>query len=258
MDNTIISFLSFLLSLEFLAFAFIAFMLNFSIILVPQNSVSVVERFRKFRANLHPGLNFVMPFIDKVVVNRSLKEQLIHIPSQKALTKDNINVMAQGILHYRILNPYKSTYAVENYICSLTQLTQATFRSELSKLKLYNSFESPDCLNKNIIESLNESSKSWGIQILGYEIKEISLPPGILEEMEGRMRINLRAERDKQVLITESEAQKQSVINIAEGRKQVQILEAEATKVVNSLKIEPTEKNAKSSKNVEEIFAQRH
>lgn len=258
MDNTIISFLSFLLSLEFLAFALIAFMLNFSIILVPQNSVSMVERFRKFRTSLHPGLNFVMPFIDKVVVNRSLKEQLIHIPTQRALTKDNINVMAEGILHYIILNPYKSTYAVENYIFSLTQLTQATFRSELSKFNLYNSFESPECLNSNIIESLNETSKSWGIQILGYEIKEISLPPGILEEMEGRMRIHLRAERDKQVLITESEGQKQSVINIAEGKKQVKILEAEATKAVNSLNTESAEKNNNSSKNVEGIFAQRH
>lgn len=258
MDNTIVSFLSFLLSIEFLAFAFIAFMLNFSIVLVPQNSVSVVERFRKFRASLHPGLNFVMPFIDKVVVNRSLKEQLLDIPTQKALTKDNINVIAEGILHYRILNPYKTTYVVENYISSLIQLTQATFRHELSKLELYNSFESPECLNSNIIESLNLTSKSWGIQILGYEIKEISLPPGILEEMEGHMRVNLRAERDKQALITESEGQKQSFINIAEGKKQVQILEAEATKAIHSINSNSTEKTTNATKNVEEIFAQRH
>jgi len=231
-------------------------MLNSSIILVPQNSVSVVERFKKFQSSLQPGLNFVLPFIDKVVVNRSLKEQLTHIPMQSALTKDNISVMAEGILHYKILNPYKSTYIVENYIYTLSQLAQVTFRSELSKLKMYDFFGDPNFLNSNIVASLNEYSETWGVLILGYEIKQITLPPAILSEMEAVMRVNMRAERDKQVLIIESEGHKQSAINIAEGRKQAQILVSEGINATHSLNTGPAESTIAADKNkVEDILS---
>ncbi len=205
-----------------------------SIKFVPQNSAFVVERFGKYNATLIAGLNFIIPFIDKVAYVRSLKEQAIDVPSQAAITKDNIGLTVDGVLYLKVLDPYKASYGVETYRFAVTQLAQTTMRSEIGKMDLDKTFEERDLLNIAIVSSINEAAGPWGVQVLRYEIKDIEPPRSVLEAMERQM----KAERDKRATILESEGERQSAINIAEGEKQAKVLTAEADRMEQILKAE--------------------
>lgn len=193
---------------------------------VPQNRAFIVERFGKYHSTKEAGLNFIVPFIDRVAANRSLKEQAVDIPSQGGITKDNISLTVDGVLYFRVLDPYKATYGVDDYIFAVTQLAQTTMRSELGKMELDKTFEERDQLNANIVHSINEASQPWGIQVLRYEIKDIVPPASIMDAMEAQM----KAERVKRAQILESEGDRQAAINVAEGQKQSVVLAAEADK----------------------------
>jgi len=201
---------------------------------VPQNRAYVIERFGKFQSSREAGLNFLMPFIDKVAADRSLKEQAVDVPSQGAITRDNITLTVDGVLYFRVLDPYKATYGVEDYSFAVVQLAQTTMRSELGKMELDKTFEERDKLNQNIVESINNASEPWGVQVLRYEIKDIVPPATIMEAMEAQM----KAERVKRAQILESEGDRQAAINVAEGQKQAQVLAAEADKAQQILKAE--------------------
>ncbi len=193
---------------------------------VPQNRAFIVERFGKYHSTKEAGLNFIVPFIDRIAANRSLKEQAVDIPSQGGITKDNISLTVDGVLYFRVLDPYKATYGVDDYIFAVTQLAQTTMRSELGKMELDKTFEERDQLNANIVQSINEASQPWGIQVLRYEIKDIVPPASIMDAMEAQM----KAERVKRAQILESEGDRQAAINVAEGQKQSVVLAAEADK----------------------------
>lgn len=165
-----------------------------------------------------------MPFIDKVAGDRSLKEQAYDIPSQAAITKDNISLTVDGVLYFRVLDPYKATYGVEDYIFAVTQLAQTTMRSELGKIELDKTFEDRDALNAQIVQAINAAYETWGVAVLRYEIKDITPPASIMDAMEAQM----RAERERRAKILESEGERQAAINIAEGEKQSRVLAAEA------------------------------
>ncbi len=144
--------------------------LRSSIKFVPQNRAFIVERFGKYQSTKEAGLNFIVPFIDKVAADRSLKEQAVDVPSQSAITKDNISLSVDGVLYFRVLDPYKATYGVEDYVFAVTQLAQTTMRSELGKIELDKTFEERDTLNARIVSQINEASSPWGIQVMRYEI----------------------------------------------------------------------------------------
>ena len=208
--------------------------LKTSIKFVPQNRAYVVERFGKFRTTLTAGLNFIVPFIDKVAYDRTLKEQAIDVPSQSAITKDNIGLNVDGVLYLKVLDPYKASYGVEDYTFAVTQLAQTTMRSEIGKIDLDKTFEERDLLNTAIVNAINEASEPWGVQVLRYEIKDIQPPRSVLEAMERQM----KAEREKRAVILESEGERQSAINVAEGDKQAKVLAAEAERAEQILKAE--------------------
>lgn len=212
----------------------VLFFLKTSIKFVPQNRAFVIERFGKYNTSLSAGLNFIIPFIDRVAYNRSLKEQAIDVPSQAAITKDNIGLTVDGVLYLKVLDPYKASYGVEEYGFAVTQLAQTTMRSEIGKLDLDKTFEERDSLNAAIVNSINEAALPWGVQVLRYEIKDITPPRSVLEAMERQM----KAERDKRATILESEGERQAAINVAEGEKQAQVLAAEADKAQQILKAE--------------------
>jgi len=197
-----------------------------SIKFVPQNRAFVVERFGKFNRTLGAGLNFIFPFIDKVAYNRTLKEQAVDVPSQSAITKDNIGLSVDGVLYLKVLEAHKASYGVEDYLFAVTQLAQTTMRSEIGKIDLDKTFEERDTLNTAIVSSINQAAEPWGVQVLRYEIKDITPPQSVLEAMERQM----RAERDKRATILESEGERQSAINVAEGEKRAQVLAAEANR----------------------------
>lgn len=201
---------------------------------VPQNQAWLIERFGKYQSTKIAGLNFIIPFIDRIAAQRSLKEQAQDVPSQSAITKDNISLVVDGVLYFRVLDPYKATYGVDDYVFAVTQLAQTTMRSELGKMDLDRTFEERDLLNTNIVSAINLAAEPWGIQVLRYEIKDIVPPSSIMESMEAQM----KAERVKRAQILESEGDRQAAINVAEGRKQAQVLEAEADKTEQILRAE--------------------
>ena len=205
-----------------------------SIKFVPQNRAFVVERFGKFNTTMEAGLNFLLPFIDKVAYDRSLKEQAVDVPSQGAITRDNISLVVDGVLYLKVLDPYKASYGVDNYVYAVMQLAQTTMRSEIGKIELDKTFEEREALNINIVAQINEAASPWGVQVLRYEIKDIEPPRTVLEAMERQM----KAEREKRAVILESEGERQSAINVAEGQKQAIVLAAEADKEEQILRAE--------------------
>jgi len=190
--------------------------LNSSVKFVPQNMAYVIERFGKFRRTMTAGLNFVIPFIDRIAYKVSLKEQARDVPSQSAITKDNITLTVDGVLYLKVVDPEKAVYGIEDYIFGVVQLAQTTMRSEIGKISLDKTFEERELLNAAIVAAINEAGAAWGTTCLRYEIKDITPPKSVLEAMERQM----KAERDKRASILESEGIRQAAINVAEGNKQ--------------------------------------
>ncbi|MDD1795272.1 paraslipin [Enterovibrio makurazakiensis] len=201
---------------------------------VPQNTAYVIERFGKYNKTMEAGLNFLVPFIDRVGYVRTLKEQAFDVPSQSAITRDNISLIVDGVLYIKVVDPVKACYGVDDYIFSVTQLAQTSMRSEIGRMELDKTFEERESLNTAIVSAINEAALPWGVQVLRYEIKDIDPPRSVLDAMERQM----KAEREKRAVILESEGARQSEINVAEGHKQARVLAAEAEKSEQILQAE--------------------
>ncbi len=211
--------------LFYLAIAFVVFIVvSAGVKLVPQQNAFVVERLGKFTQTLNAGLHFIIPFVDKVAYKHSLKENAVDIPSQSAITKDNVTLVIDGVLYLKVTDPKQASYGVGDARYAISQLAQTTMRSELGKMTLDKTFEERETLNSNIVLSINEASEVWGIQCLRYEIKDINPPATVLKAME----LQMAAERQKRAEVLGSEAKRQSQINIAEGEKQEVVLKSEA------------------------------
>jgi len=191
---------------------------------VPQQQVWIVERMGRYRASMQAGLNFLIPFIDNISYRHSLKEEAVDIPSQTAITKDNVTLIIDGILYLKITDPKQASYGVGDARYAITQMAQTTMRSELGKMTLDRTFLERDNLNVSIVQSINEASVVWGIQCLRYEIKDITPPDNVRQAME----LQVAAERKKRAEVLDSEGKRQSQINIAEGIKQEVVLKSEA------------------------------
>ena len=208
------------LTITFLAFLAIVKGVKF----VPQQQVWIVERMGRYRASMQAGLNFLIPFIDNISYRHSLKEEAVDIPSQTAITKDNVTLIIDGILYLKITDPKQASYGVGDARYAITQMAQTTMRSELGKMTLDRTFLERDNLNVSIVQSINEASVVWGIQCLRYEIKDITPPDNVRQAME----LQVAAERKKRAEVLDSEGKRQSQINIAEGIKQEVVLKSEA------------------------------
>lgn len=200
--------------------------MNTVVLFVPQQEAWVVERMGRFHRILEPGLNFLIPLLDKVRYVQSLKEIVIDVPEQSAVSLDNVTLQIDGVLYLRILDPFKASYGVEDPEYAVTQLAQTTMRSELGKLTLDKVFRERESLNSNIVHSINQASDDWGIRCLRYEIKDIHVPPRVKESMQ----MQVEAERKKRATVLESEGTREAAINVAEGCKQAQILASEGQK----------------------------
>ncbi|GJL77045.1 MAG: paraslipin [Nitrospinaceae bacterium] len=208
-----------------LAIAFIIFLTAWNgIKLVPQQNAWVIERLGRFNQTLTAGLHFIIPFVDKVAYRHSLKENAVDIPSQTAITRDNVTLIIDGILYLKITDPKQASYGARDPKYAVSQLAQTTMRSELGKMTLDKTFEERESLNTNIVQSINDASNAWGIQCLRYEIKDITPPDNVRHAME----LQVAAERQKRAEILDSEGKRQSQINIAEGGKRDVVLQSEA------------------------------
>ncbi|KAL2832071.1 hypothetical protein BDW59DRAFT_139652 [Aspergillus cavernicola] len=194
---------------------------------VPQQTAWIVERMGKFDRILEPGLALLAPFLDRIAYVKSLKESAIEIPSQNAITADNVTLELDGVLYTRVFDAYKASYGVEDAEYAISQLAQTTMRSEIGQLTLDHVLKERAALNVNITQAINEAAQAWGVVCLRYEIRDIHAPEGVVEAMHRQV----TAERSKRAEILDSEGQRQSAINIAEGRKQSVILASEADKI---------------------------
>lgn len=194
---------------------------------VPQQEAWVVERMGKFHHIMQPGLNILIPIVDKVKYVQSLKEIAIDIPKQSAITLDNVTLNIDGVLYLRVVEPYKASYGVEDPEFAITQLAQTTMRSELGKITLDSVFKERESLNVAIVEAINKASNAWGIDCLRYEIRDIRLPDRVQEAMQ----MQVEAERKKRAAVLESEGIREAEINVAEGKKRARILASEAEKI---------------------------
>ncbi len=192
--------------------------------IVPQQQAWIIEKLGKFDKVLTPGLNFIIPFIQRVVYKHTLKEQAIDVHAQTAISNDNVTLLIDGVLYVKIVDPVAASYGVNDPYYAITQLAQTTMRSEIGKLKLDKTFEERELLNHAIVTSINYAATNWGIQCMRYEIKDIKPPDSILQAME----LQVAAERQKRATILESEGNRQSQINISEGEKAKIVLNSEA------------------------------
>jgi regulator of protease activity HflC (stomatin/prohibitin superfamily) len=210
---------SFALVLFILAIVFVFKTVN----VVPQQHAWVVERLGKYQSTLGPGLNIVIPFIDRVAYKHILKEIPLDVPPQVCITKDNTQLQVDGILYFQITDAMRASYGSSNYIVAITQLAQTTLRSIIGKMELDKTFEERDHINTAIVNAIDESAANWGVKVLRYEIKDLTPPKEILHAMQAQ----ITAEREKRALIAASEGRKQEQINIATGEREAQIAKSE-------------------------------
>ena len=197
--------------------------------IVPQKTEAVVERLGKYSRTLNAGFHILIPFIDKIAYKRHLKEEVIEVPKQNCITKDNVQLTIDGVLYIQVMDSKLSCYGIDNYYFAAQNLAQTSLRSAIGKMVLDKTFEERESLNQQVVSAVDEAAQNWGIKVLRYEVKDIDVAPDIMKAMEKQM----TAERDKRAVIAQSEGQRQSAINSAEGSKQSFILTSEGEKQRN-------------------------
>ena len=214
----------FSIGVALLAF-FIAFVVE-GVRVVPQQHAWVVERLGKFHEILEPGLNIIIPFVDRIAYRHSLKEVPFDVPEQTCITKDNTQLAVDGIVYYQVTDPRLASYGTSDYLLAITQLAQTTLRAEVGKMELDRTLESRETINRQIVSVLDEAGRSWGVKVLRYEVKNLTPPESILRSMQQQ----ITAEREKRALIAKSEGERQQEINVADGEKQAAVLKSEGEK----------------------------
>ena len=193
---------------------------------VPQQHAWIRERLGKYAGTLTPGMNLIIPFVDRVAYKHSLKEIPLDVPSQVCITRDNTQLQVDGILYFQVTDPMRASYGSSNYIMAVTQLAQTSLRSVIGKLELDKTFEERDMINAQVVNAIDEAALNWGVKVLRYEIKDLAPPNEILRAMQAQ----ITAEREKRALIAASEGRRQEQINIATGEREAFIARSEGEK----------------------------
>ncbi len=208
--------------LIFILVAYVIFTRLF--IIVEMREEVIQERLGKFKKTLKPGFHFMIPFVDRAAYRQEMREQVIDVPSQTCITKDNIEVAVDGLVYLKVMDSYKASYGISDYISAAVNLAQTTMRSEVGKLTLDDTFSEREQMNENIVREIDKAADPWGIKVMRYEIRNISPSKEIVDTMEKQM----EAEREKRAEITTSEGQRQARINESQGEQRSQVLVSEA------------------------------
>lgn len=221
-DTSFLSQFSITILLGLLALIFIAKAIR----VVPQQQGWVVERLGKFHSVLEPGLNFIIPLIDRVSYRHSLKEIPLDTEAQVCITKDNTQLTVDGLLYFQVTDPKLASYGTSNYVQAISQLAQTSLRSVIGQMELDKTFEEREEINSQVVRAIDEAARNWGVKVLRYEIKDLTPPAEILRAMQQQ----ITAEREKRALIAASEGKKQEAINLAEGQRAALIAQSEGEK----------------------------
>ena len=210
-----------------------------SLVIIPQSETKIIERLGKFRAILKPGVNIIIPFVDKAknivrMANRrysysntiDLREQVYDFDKQNVITKDNIQMQINALLYFQIVDPFKAVYEIDNLPNAIEKLTQTTLRNIIGEMELDQTLTSRDTINTKLRSVLDDATNKWGIKVNRVELQDIIPPTSVLQAMEKQM----QAERNKRATILTSEGEKQAVILQSEGEKTSTINRAEAAK----------------------------
>lgn len=192
--------------------------------IVPQSDMFVIERLGKYNRVIHGGLNFIIPFIDSVRAELTTREQMVDIPSQSVITRDNVNITIDGIVFCKVDDGKEATYNIVNFKRAISNLAMTTLRSEIGSMELDSTLSNRETLNSKLQTSLGEATSNWGVTITRVEISDISVPI----EIEKAMNLQMEAERAKRATLTKAEADKEATIRNAEAFKQSEYLKAEA------------------------------
>ena len=218
-----------------------------SIKIIPQSETRIIERLGRYHATLNPGVNIIIPFIDKakeIVALRGgayrytsvidLREQVYDFPKQNVITKDNVQTQINALLYFQIVDPFKAVYEINNLPNAIEKLTQTTLRNIIGELELDQTLTSRDTINTKLRAVLDDATNKWGIKVNRVELQDITPPESVLSAMEKQMQAErnkraevLTSEGEKQSAILKSEGEKTAMVNYAEAKKQAAILEAE-------------------------------
>lgn len=218
-----------------------------AIVIIPQSETRIIERLGRYYATLQPGVNIIIPFIDRakeIVAIRSgryvytnvidLREQVYDFDRQNVITKDNIQMQINALLYFQIVDPFKAVYEINNLPNAIEKLTQTTLRNIIGEMELDQTLTSRDTINTKLRSVLDDATNKWGIKVNRVELQDITPPESVLQAMEKQMQAErnkratiLTSEGEKQAAILQSEGQKASMINRAEADKQQAILVAE-------------------------------
>jgi len=197
-----------------------------SVKIVSEKNEYLVESLGSYKKKLEPGLNFVVPFVDKVVYKETIKEKVLDIPPQACITRDNVSVTVDAVVYWRIVDMYKAYYKVENLQNALINIVLTQIRSEMGQLELDQTFTARSEINEILLQELDVATNPWGIKVTRVELRDLIPSKAVQESMD----LQMAAERKRRAAILTSEGEREAAINAAQGKAQASILQAEAAK----------------------------
>ena len=219
---------------------------------VPQGQQWTVERFGRYTATLEPGLNLIVPFVDRIGFRLSMMESVLDVPSQTVISKDNAAVTADGVVFYRIMDAAKAAYQVDNLTYAVVNLTITNLRSVLGSMELDHMLSSREEINERLLAAVDLATAPWGIKVTRIEIRDLSMSP----ELREAMNLQMTAERHRRAVVTKANGDKEAAVLQAQGQREAQVLQAQGEKEAAFLNAEAREREALAEAKATRVVSQ--